>query len=130
MANKNIILFIFFVLTPILDGCSDDTEQAIHGNLKAEDLSVHVGQTCPAGTSEVGYDELIDSGILVEGTQMENGNSVKELNNDVCNINKIEGMGKWQIVRLAGGGSVDGWGYDCKARTSDSRDLGHVMCKK
>lgn len=37
-------------------------------------------------------------------------------------------LGRWYITRLAGGGSMDGLGYNCKIRNSDTRKLGHSLC--
>ncbi len=39
-------------------------------------------------------------------------------------------LGTWSIARLAGGGSMDGSGYNCKIRDKDSRNLGDSLCKK
>ena len=35
----------------------------------------------------------------------------------------------WDIARLADGGSMDGPGYGCKTRPSDTRALGNALCK-
>ncbi len=37
-------------------------------------------------------------------------------------------LGTWDIARLAGGGSMDGPGYGCTIRDSDTRGLGHTAC--
>lgn len=37
-------------------------------------------------------------------------------------------LGEWYIARLAGGGSMDGPGYQCKTRESDTRKLGNSLC--
>lgn len=37
-------------------------------------------------------------------------------------------LGEWYIARLAGGGSMDGPGYQCKTREKDDRQLGHSLC--
>jgi hypothetical protein len=34
----------------------------------------------------------------------------------------------WDIARLDGGGSMDGPGYGCTIRDSDTRELGHALC--
>lgn len=39
-------------------------------------------------------------------------------------------LGQWYIARLAGGGSMDGPGYQCKTRKSDDRKLGNSLCVK
>ncbi|WP_219988860.1 hypothetical protein [Leucothrix pacifica] len=36
----------------------------------------------------------------------------------------------WDIARLANGASMDGSGYQCKTRPSDTRQLGHSLCEK
>ncbi len=41
-----------------------------------------------------------------------------------------ETLGMWYIARLAGGGSMDGRGYQCQIRDKDDRKLGHSLCKK
>ncbi len=38
-------------------------------------------------------------------------------------------LGQWDIARLAGGGSMDGPGYNCQIRASDARQLGHSLCR-
>jgi Concanavalin A-like lectin/glucanases superfamily len=38
-------------------------------------------------------------------------------------------LGRWDIVRLANGGSMDGPGYHCGTRDHDNRDLGGVLGK-
>jgi hypothetical protein len=37
-------------------------------------------------------------------------------------------LGTWHIARLAGNGSMDGSGYGCKIRDTDSRTLGDSLC--
>jgi ABC-type amino acid transport substrate-binding protein len=37
-------------------------------------------------------------------------------------------LAQWDIARLAGGGSMDGAGYDCQIRASDTRTLGNSLC--
>jgi hypothetical protein len=39
-------------------------------------------------------------------------------------------LGEWYIARLAGGGSMDGRGYQCKIRDADTRSLGNSLCSK
>lgn len=45
--------------------------------------------------------------------------------NALCNL-----LGSWDIVRLENGGSMAGSGYGCAISTSDSRNLGHSLCKR
>jgi serine/threonine protein kinase len=37
---------------------------------------------------------------------------------------------QWDIARLAGGGSMDGPGYQCKVREHDARELGVSLCRR
>lgn len=63
------------------------------------------GQSCPAGSVAATYAQAVQ--------------------------NKTEycaALGKWNIVRLANGGSMDGSGYGCGAKQSDSRGLGSILC--
>lgn len=41
---------------------------------------------------------------------------------------RASGMEEWHVARIAGGGSQDGWGYECESRRSDRRQLGHSLC--
>lgn len=61
---------------------------------------------CPAGTS-----------LISVGEAQANQTAV-------CNS-----MGYWDISRLAGGGSMDGAGYGCTIRSSDTRILGTSLCR-
>lgn len=38
-------------------------------------------------------------------------------------------MGKWDIVRLAGGGSIVGSGYGCVINLNDTRNIVWLMCE-
>jgi len=68
--------------------------------------SVNGDDPCPAGTS------------LVTVSEAQANQST------VCNA-----MGAWDIARLAGGGSMDGAGYGCGIRASDTRSLGKSLCR-
>lgn len=70
----------------------------------ADDVKVKGDSPCPSGYSLATLEEA-ESG-------------------DVCSL-----LGTWDIVRLAGGGSIDGPGYGCGTRASDDRSLGHALCK-
>ncbi|BAY21533.1 hypothetical protein NIES2100_12880 [Calothrix sp. NIES-2100] len=73
-----------------------------------EDLILRVsGETCPSGFTLVTYEEAIE-------------------NRDILS-RKLE---TWDIARIAGGGSMDGSGYDSKIRQQDERGLGHSLCKR
>jgi hypothetical protein len=72
----------------------------------ALDAIVVAGKTCPANTTPVTYQEAVAS------------------QRELC-----QKMGPWFIARLAGGGSLDGPGYECRMRPNDDRDLGHILCK-
>lgn len=37
-------------------------------------------------------------------------------------------LNTWDIARLDGGGSMEGPGYGCTIRDSDTRSLGHALC--
>ena len=39
-------------------------------------------------------------------------------------------LAEWDIVRLAGGGSMDGRGYQCKVHEHDARELGFSLCQQ
>src|SRR5262245_5737333 len=39
-------------------------------------------------------------------------------------------LGTWDIIRLAGGGSMDGPGYGCGIRDFDTRGLGNSLCTR
>lgn len=61
---------------------------------------------CPTGYTLASYDEATK-----ERTQ-------------ACKV-----LGQWDIARLAGGGSMDGSGYQCKTRQNDTRGLGNALCR-
>jgi len=46
--------------------------------------------------------------------------------NDIISQGIIDEL-EWGIIRLAGGGSMDGAGYGYDIRDSDDRDLGHSL---
>lgn len=73
-------------------------------------LQVFEGDQCPAAWQVATYEQANDH---IES-------------NGSCS--SITGLGRWDVVRLAGGGSIDGPGYQCKTRTSDTRSLGHILC--
>ena len=74
-------------------------------NVHADTRKV-AGQNCPHGYTHVSY------------------NDVKANPRRFCSK-----LAQWDIARLANGGSMDGAGYKCKFRPSDSRQLGHSLCK-
>ncbi|WP_427157197.1 SAV_2336 N-terminal domain-related protein [Aliinostoc sp. HNIBRCY26] len=65
------------------------------------------GETCPSGYTLVTYEEAIENREILS--------------------RKLE---TWDIARIAGGGSMDGSGYDSKIRQQDERGLGHSLCKR
>lgn len=76
------------------------------GPAAAFDAVVVVGENCPAGSTHVSFAEA-------------------QANKDeLCRR-----LGQWYIARLAGGGSMDGPGYQCRMRAQDTRPLGHSLCK-
>lgn len=64
------------------------------------------GQTCASGTSAVTYAEALQNKTAY-----------------------CAALGQWSIVRLANGASMDGKGYGCGAKQSDTRGLGSILCK-
>ncbi len=74
-------------------------------NVCALNITIVQGQTCPAGHRLMTYQEA-------QADQ-----------NQVCHS-----MGQWFIGRLAGNGSIDGPGYDCRMRPSDDRTLTNAVC--
>ncbi|MEC4811719.1 MAG: hypothetical protein SAK29_00290 [Scytonema sp. PMC 1069.18] len=65
------------------------------------------GETCPSGQIYINlYDAL-------------------QNRSELCSK-----MGQYDIARIGGGGSMDGPGYECKIRASDTRSLGNAWCKK
>lgn len=75
-------------------------------NFESQVLRVS-GEMCPSGFTFVTYEEAIE-------------------NRDILS-RKLE---TWDIARIAGGGSMDGSGYDSKIRQQDERGLGHSLCKR
>ena len=72
----------------------------------AQDVLVSGDSPCPSGYSLITPDEARESHF------------------ELCNM-----LGAWDIVRLGGGGSMDGRGYGCGIRDADTRSLGHAFCK-
>jgi hypothetical protein len=72
----------------------------------AQEISRVQGEACPPGSTHVSFDEA---------------NAQRDA---ICRQ-----LGQWDIARLANGGSMDGPGYGCKTRPSDTRQLGHSLCK-
>jgi len=50
--------------------------------------------------------------------------------NKTVNKQACDAIGQWDIVRLAGGGSISGKGYQCKVFRTDTRTLGASLCEK
>jgi hypothetical protein len=72
----------------------------------AEDIEVSGDSPCPSGYSLISPAEA------------------QESQTQLCGM-----LGPWDIVRLGGGGSMDGPGYGCGIRTADARELGQSFCK-
>lgn len=70
------------------------------------DVKRVVGERCPAGYAHVTYQKATAGRAAYCG--------------------KLQA---WDIARLAGGGSMDGSGYQCKTRQQDNRQLGHSLCE-
>ena len=78
------------------------------GSALALNVTVTSGDgVCPSNANLLTYDEA------------------KADSANICNK-----LGTWYIARLAGGGSMDGPGYQCKIRTQDTRKLGNSLCKQ
>lgn len=81
---------------------------ACTGTAFALNVTVDVGDgVCPTNANLLTYDEA------------------KADTQNVC-----AKLGLWYIARLAGGGSMDGPGYNCKIRRQDTRKLGNSLCKQ
>jgi hypothetical protein len=64
------------------------------------------GEACPQGMGHVTVDEA------------------RARRGELCRL-----LDRWDIARLAGGGSMDGAGYSCGERPGDARQLGHSLCR-
>src|SRR5579872_1165261 len=73
----------------------------------AEDIEVSRDSPCPSGYSLISPAEAQESRA------------------QLCSM-----LGTWDIVRLDGGGSMDGPGYGCGIRAADARHLGQSLCKR
>jgi len=109
---------------------------------------------CGASTDDLGVDDVITEGEIAEGeitegeiaeessalvvstkvvgdTACPSGYSLATPAEATANQAAVCGkLGTWDIVRLAGGGSMDGPGYGCGIRSWDNRNLGASVCKK
>ncbi|MDQ1813463.1 hypothetical protein RBA41_09125 [Massilia sp. CCM 9210] len=74
-------------------------------NSFALNVTVVQGQSCPANTTLLGYQEA-------EANKAE-----------LCTK-----LGQWDIARIGGGGAMDGSGYRCGMRPQDTRALNAVVC--
>jgi hypothetical protein len=107
---------------------------------------------CGASTDDLGVDDVITEGEIAEGeitegeiaeessalvvstkvvgdTACPSGYSLATPAEATANQAAVCGkLGTWDIVRLAGGGSMDGPGYGCGIRDADNRALGHTAC--
>lgn len=91
-------------------GCgvfADDTRALGHAVCVEADFTLFAGdRACPAGFAEV---DPVSA---------------------VANLETLRAMlGPWDIVRLAGGGSMDGRGYGSTVRDDDPRALGATLCR-
>ncbi len=66
---------------------------------------------------------IVEGEACADGTRLVTQAEFETHRAQVC-----AGLGQWGIVRLAGGGSADGPGYECKSRATDSRSLGGALC--
>lgn len=63
-------------------------------------------------------------GVCPGGYVLASASEARENKAEACGV-----LGTWYIARLAGGGSMDGAGYDCKIRDTDTRGLGNSLCR-
>ncbi|WP_437959437.1 hypothetical protein WME76_07150 [Sorangium sp. So ce119] len=59
----------------------------------------------------------------LEGFELADFATVSANSAEICSH-----VGLWGIARIGGGGSIDGAGYDCNVRATDSRPLGDAIC--
>ena len=71
----------------------------------------------------VGFVAGVGDGMCPEGTQVVTPRVARAHTAETC-----AALDQWDIARLTNGGSMDGPGYGCSIRNSDSRDLGHTLC--
>ena len=62
-------------------------------------------QPCPAGSALISPQEA------------------RARTSELCDL-----LDEWDIARLDGGGSMQGPGYGCTIRDSDTQELGHALC--
>lgn len=65
-----------------------------------------------------------------DGVCPDNANLLSYYDAKADQSNICKKLGTWYIARLAGGGSMDGPGYNCKIRQQDTRKLGNSLCKQ
>lgn len=78
----------------------------------------------PGTASAVTYQEVSGVDPCPAGNTLLTVAEAQANQSAVCGV-----IGTWDIVRLAGGGSMDGAGYGCGIRSSDTRTLGSVLCR-
>jgi hypothetical protein len=80
-----------------------------------------VGYTAPLMALDI---EVTDSDYYCsEGFTLVDPNDARAKNQELCAL-----LGKWDIVRLEGGGSMSGQGYGCAVFDLDPRGLGGSLC--
>lgn len=62
-------------------------------------------------------------GVCPRGYVLASPNFARAHQNQACRA-----LGRWYIARLAGGGTMRGWGYGCKIRNFERRGVGDSLC--
>lgn len=69
------------------------------------------------------FTEVTGDGVCPAGLTVVSPLVARASQSDICSQ-----LGTWDIVRLAGGGSMDGPGYGCDIRDIDERPVGETLC--
>ena len=81
--------------------------KSANNNKKTYTRLTQTAYTCPSGYHYISYNDY------------------------VSNLDTIcPELGEWSVVRIQGGGSVDGSGYNCRHRVNDPRDPPQAVCVK
>ena len=69
------------------------------------------------------YNVVNTDNSCAPGFRLATPDEARQFNAEACRK-----LGAWDIIRLAGGGSIDGPGYGCGVRNNDTRGLGGSLC--
>jgi len=95
-------------------------------NCKIRDSDTRsLGDTLCMRSTEPKFKVQAGDGQCPDNYVMASAHQVRDETENAC-----AALGTWFIARLAGGGSMDGNGYNCKVRDTDNRGLGHSLCIK